>query len=119
MKGLGGAAKGPGGNGIDPAPYKNPSAICLRRAPKINSFDAPTKCVQKYLILYTHSLCIWVPNGEAIEMVKARRAVLYVRVSTDHQSVENQVRELREVAEHRGWSVVEVYRDAGISGAKG
>ena len=44
---------------------------------------------------------------------------LYVRVSTDHQSVENQVRELKEVAERRGWSVVEVYRDAGISGAKG
>jgi DNA invertase Pin-like site-specific DNA recombinase len=52
-------------------------------------------------------------------MMKAKRAALYVRVSTDHQSVENQVRELREVAERRGWSVVEVYRDAGISGAKG
>jgi len=50
---------------------------------------------------------------------KPKRAALYVRVSTDHQSVENQVRELREVAERRGWSVVEVYRDAGISGAKG
>jgi len=40
-------------------------------------------------------------------------------VSTDHQSVENQVRELRQVAERRGWQVTEVYRDAGISGAKG
>jgi DNA invertase Pin-like site-specific DNA recombinase len=48
----------------------------------------------------------------------ARRAALYVRVSTDHKSVENQVRELKEVAERRGWTV-EVYRDAGISGAKG
>jgi DNA invertase Pin-like site-specific DNA recombinase len=48
-----------------------------------------------------------------------RRAALYVRVSTDHQSVENQVRELRQVAERRGWQVTEVYRDAGISGAKG
>ena len=46
----------------------------------------------------------------------AKRAARYVRVSTDHQSVENQVRELKEVAER--WSVV-VYRDAGISGAKG
>jgi DNA invertase Pin-like site-specific DNA recombinase len=52
-------------------------------------------------------------------MGKAKRAALYVRVSTDHQSVENQVRELKEVAERRGWTVVEVYRDAGISGAKG
>ena len=53
------------------------------------------------------------------QMGKAKRAALYVRVSTDHQSVENQVRELKEVAERRGWTVVEVYRDAGISGAKG
>ena len=52
-------------------------------------------------------------------MGKAKRAALYVRVSTDHQSVENQVRELKEVAERRGWTVVEIYRDAGISGAKG
>jgi len=54
-------------------------------------------------------------------MIKAatKRAALYVRVSTDHQTVENQVRELTEVASRRGWTVVEVYRDAGISGAKG
>ena len=49
----------------------------------------------------------------------AKRAALYVRVSTDHQSVGNQIRELRQVAERRGWIVVEIYRDAGISGAKG
>jgi DNA invertase Pin-like site-specific DNA recombinase len=48
-----------------------------------------------------------------------RRAALYVRVSTDGQTVENQVRELRQIAERRGWEVVETYRDAGISGAKG
>jgi DNA invertase Pin-like site-specific DNA recombinase len=48
-----------------------------------------------------------------------KRAALYVRVSTDHQSVENHIRELRLVAERRGWQVAEVYRDAGISGAKG
>ena len=53
-------------------------------------------------------------------MAKAsRRAALYVRVSTDQQSVDNQIRELRQVAERRGWTVVEVYSDAGISGAKG
>jgi DNA invertase Pin-like site-specific DNA recombinase len=48
-----------------------------------------------------------------------KRAALYVRVSTDAQTVENQVRELRQVAERRGWEVVEVYSDPGISGAKG
>jgi DNA invertase Pin-like site-specific DNA recombinase len=48
-----------------------------------------------------------------------KRAALYVRVSTDHQSVENQIRDLRHVAERRGWEVVETYSDAGISGSKG
>jgi DNA invertase Pin-like site-specific DNA recombinase len=51
-------------------------------------------------------------------MAKPKRAALYVRVSTDHQSVESQICELSEVAERRGWTVVEIYRDAGISGAK-
>ena len=46
-------------------------------------------------------------------------AAIYARVSTDSQTTENQVRELREVAERRGWQVVEVYCDNGISGAKG
>jgi DNA invertase Pin-like site-specific DNA recombinase len=52
-------------------------------------------------------------------MGKPKRAALYVRVSTDHQSVENQVRELKQVAERRGWTVTYIYRDAGISGSKG
>ena len=49
----------------------------------------------------------------------AKRAAIYVRVSTDKQTVENQIRELRQIAERRGWTVVEEYRDASISGAKG
>lgn len=48
-----------------------------------------------------------------------RRAAIYVRVSTDGQTTENQLRELERVAEQRGWPVVDVYRDHGISGAKG
>src|SRR5262245_10286762 len=52
-------------------------------------------------------------------MSSSKRAALYVRVSTDAQTVENQIRELRQVAGRRGWVVVEVYSDAGISGAKG
>ena len=47
-----------------------------------------------------------------------KRAALYVRVSTDAQTVENQIRELRQVAGRRGWDVAEVYNDAGISGAE-
>ena len=52
-------------------------------------------------------------------MSSTKRAALYVRVSTDAQTVENQLRELRQVAVRRGWDVVDVYSDAGISGAKG
>jgi DNA invertase Pin-like site-specific DNA recombinase len=53
------------------------------------------------------------------EAVMQKRVAIYVRVSTDKQTVENQVRELRQIAERRGWEVVELYQDAGISGAKG
>ena len=42
-----------------------------------------------------------------------------VHNSTDHQSVKNQEIELQVVAERHGWQVVSVYRDQGISGAKG
>ena len=48
-----------------------------------------------------------------------KRAAIYVRVSTDRQTVENQLRELRQIAERRGWEVVKEYNDAGISGSKG
>jgi DNA invertase Pin-like site-specific DNA recombinase len=48
-----------------------------------------------------------------------KRAAIYVRVSTDEQTIENQVAALRQIAERRGWQVIEQYSDAGISGAKG
>jgi DNA invertase Pin-like site-specific DNA recombinase len=51
--------------------------------------------------------------------MKVKRAAIYLRVSTDAQTVENQRRVLAEVAERRGWTVTTVYEDAGISGAKG
>jgi DNA invertase Pin-like site-specific DNA recombinase len=48
------------------------------------------------------------------------RAALYLRVSTtDRQTTENQRMVLAKVAEHRGWEIVQVYEDIGISGAKG
>ena len=47
-----------------------------------------------------------------------KRAAIYVRVSTDKQTIDNQLRELRQIAERRGWEVVHEYNDAGISGAK-
>jgi len=50
---------------------------------------------------------------------RPKRVALYARVSTDGQSVENQLRDLREVAERHGWHVVDEFTDRGISGAKG
>jgi DNA invertase Pin-like site-specific DNA recombinase len=47
------------------------------------------------------------------------RVALYARVSTDGQSVENQLRELEAVAVKDGWEIVERFIDRGISGAKG
>ncbi|MFY9840658.1 MAG: recombinase family protein [Xanthobacteraceae bacterium] len=45
--------------------------------------------------------------------------MLYLRVSTIDQTTANQERELREVAGRMGCEIVRVYRDHGISGAKG
>jgi len=49
----------------------------------------------------------------------SKRVGLYLRVSTGDQTVENQRQALRAAAEFRGWTVVEEFVDAGISGAKG
>ena len=48
-----------------------------------------------------------------------RRVGIYVRVSTDGQTTENQRRELEAVAAGSGWEVVGIYEDAGISGSNG
>jgi DNA invertase Pin-like site-specific DNA recombinase len=51
--------------------------------------------------------------------MKMKRAVFYLRVSTVEQTTANQERELRAVAERMGHEIVHVYKDHGISGAKG
>ena len=60
--------------------------------------------------------------GEESEMdSKPRRVALYCRVSTDDQTIENQLQELRVVAERHNWIIDEkhVYKDEAISGSKG
>src|SRR6476620_3158131 len=52
-------------------------------------------------------------------MGKEKRAAIYLGVSTGEQTVDNQRRELEAAAASRGWLVVAVYADEGISGAKG
>lgn len=48
-----------------------------------------------------------------------KRCGIYLRVSTDQQTTENQRRVLLDIAERSGWHVIEVFEDQGISGAKG
>jgi DNA invertase Pin-like site-specific DNA recombinase len=48
-----------------------------------------------------------------------RRVGIYLRVSTDGQTTENQRRELEAIAARTGWEVVGFYEDAGISGSNG
>jgi DNA invertase Pin-like site-specific DNA recombinase len=50
---------------------------------------------------------------------KPKRVAIYVRVSTDSQNTANQRQELEAWAERAGHTVVKVYEDQGISGAKG
>mgnify|MGYP000046986003 CR=1 FL=1 len=39
------------------------------------------------------------------------RTALYLRVSTAHQTTDNQLHELERVAALRGWNIVATYRD--------
>jgi DNA invertase Pin-like site-specific DNA recombinase len=48
-----------------------------------------------------------------------KRVAIYLRVSKTKSDTANQRRELEAVAARSGWEIVQVYRDAGISGAKG
>ena len=47
-----------------------------------------------------------------------KKIAIYARVSTDKQTCENQLIELRAVAERMGYEIVSEYLDEGISGAK-
>ena len=44
---------------------------------------------------------------------KQKRAALYVRVSTDGQTVDNQRLALEAVCEQRGWRITQIYSDNG------
>ena len=49
----------------------------------------------------------------------SKKVALYLRVSTDGQTTDNQRIELESVARQRGWDIVAQYDDNGVSGAKG
>ena len=48
-----------------------------------------------------------------------KRAVLYLRVSKNEQTIENQRIELERVAAVKGWKVIATFKDEGVSGAFG
>jgi DNA invertase Pin-like site-specific DNA recombinase len=48
-----------------------------------------------------------------------KRAVIYTRVSTDKQTTDNQLRELKQVIKRHGWELIQTYQDKGVSGTKG
>jgi DNA invertase Pin-like site-specific DNA recombinase len=50
---------------------------------------------------------------------KPKRVALYLRVSRDGQTTENQRLALEAVASHRGWTITSVYEDNDISRANG
>lgn len=50
---------------------------------------------------------------------KQIKAALYIRVSTDEQTTLNQREALQALCAQRGWPIIQVYEDAGVSGAKG
>ena len=50
---------------------------------------------------------------------KTKRAALYLRVSTDGQTTDNQRLALEQICAQRGWDVVATFEDNSISGANG
>lgn len=48
-----------------------------------------------------------------------KKVVIYTRVSTSNQTVENQIIELQLVAKRLDWNVVSILSDQGISGSEG
>ena len=96
---------------------ENPSEIDYRNALILSFFYPMDLWSGKQLITGPTSL---VSASDGADMAsKSKRAALYLRVSTDGQTVDNQRLALEAVCDQRGWEVVEVYADNGVSGAKG
>ena len=89
------------------------SGFATRQTPNISHQRADlTSLTAPPLSLDTPPIC------EIVSEMK--KAAIYARVSTDrNQTVENQLRELHEVAQRQGWVVTAVHADEGVSGAKG
>lgn len=49
----------------------------------------------------------------------SQKVAIYARCSTNKQTVDNQILELKAVANQRGYQITQIYQDEGISGSKG
>src|SRR5262249_48968033 len=95
---------------------KKPLEIVLSKSQQNAPFWTPNLAYGKQTVFDNGCGTLPVAKGRGISM---KRAVLYLRVSTTEQTTANQERELREIAARMGCEAVRVYRDHGISGAKG
>jgi DNA invertase Pin-like site-specific DNA recombinase len=81
------------------------------------SYSADTPLARQNRDLWYHSTTV---SMTPLTMnTNGIRAAIYLRVSRDDQTTENQRLVLERVAGHRGWVIVQSYQDQGISGAKG
>jgi DNA invertase Pin-like site-specific DNA recombinase len=83
---------------------------------KVNDLERRSRCINIHLIFARESPSRLQHQARESPM---KRAVLYLRVSTLDQTTANQERELREVANRMSIEVTKVYKDHGVSGAKG
>ncbi len=100
---------------VDIGHSKNPSRFRTSLAPQKTAYEAIPKTVD-YGMDTRYSPCV-THKGDVVG--KSKRVALYARVSTDSQTTDNQLRELRHVAERHGWTIVAEFVDKGISGVKG
>lgn len=59
------------------------------------------------------------PDSSLIRTGSKPRVVLYCRVSTGNQTVQNQVLALQEAGERLGWHIIGIIKDEAVSGSKG
>jgi DNA invertase Pin-like site-specific DNA recombinase len=76
-------------------------------------------CSNTVVYEYHPAIVVAFLRGPTAMTGTAKRAAIYLRVSTREQSTDMQRAALEEVAGRAGWRIIEVYEDAGISGAKG
>jgi DNA invertase Pin-like site-specific DNA recombinase len=111
----------------DPAPYTEIPSATAPRDPLISATSI------RFRRPYRKHLLTVCPPGAIFLLAKpwetdppmtstataTKRVALYLRVSTAEQTIENQRRELRAIAERHGWEIAAEFADEGISGAKG